>query len=133
MKSLFQWTVGGSFALYVFLFCFPYLWHLVYEEEIVFVLRYTGYGASHIAISYSGYLFIVLYGIAAIGLIKFKDWARKTFLALTILSLLMMPFSGLVIAGWYESLLWSLVTMADGVVLALAFFSSLNKDFKPAS
>ena len=132
MKSLFQWLVGSSYALYVLLFCFPYMWHLLYEEEIVQVLRYTGYGYSF-PIPYIGYMFVALYGIASIGLVMFMDWARTGFLAVTILALVITPFTGLAITGWYESLLWTLVTMADGMIIALAYFSSIRNEFKVAS
>jgi len=124
--------VGGSYALYVLLFCFPYMWHLLYEEEIIHVLRYTGYGYSF-PIPYMGYVFLTLYGIASFGLVMFKDWARIGFLVVTIFALMITPFTGLAITGWYESVLWSLLTMTEGMIIALAYFSSIRNEFKNAS
>ena len=132
MKSLFQWLVGCSYAVYILLFCFPYAWHLLYEEEIVQVLRYTGYGYS-LPFPYIGYVFVALYGIASIGLVMFMDWARTGFLTVTIIVLMITPFTGMAITGWYESLLWSLVTMAHGMIIALVYFSSIRNEFKAAS
>jgi hypothetical protein len=68
--------------------------------------------------------------VTYLGISFFQNWARHTYLALTIFGLLLIPFSGYVVALPLDYLLGSIVTVFDGVILGMAYSSPFSNTFK---
>ncbi len=72
---------------------------------------------------------VALWIAVAVGLWRFNRWARGTFLALTVLSLIMTALGGMDVRLAFEAVLEDAVALIDGVILALAYFSPLKEKF----
>lgn len=67
-----------------------------------------------------------------VGLFFFKGWA-KTLLPLSYtIGLLLVPFNGPYVEVGWDTFLFYLSCLMDGVVLALVYFSTLKEAFEPS-
>ena len=64
-----------------------------------------------------------------VGLFFFRAWARAIYVVLTLAFLVTVPFSGLSISLPLEAALYEAVSIADGLIIALAYFSPLRREF----
>ena len=64
-----------------------------------------------------------------IGLFCFHRWARAGFLGLTLVFLVTVPFLGLSIYLPLEAAITELISISDGLIIALAYFSPLRRQF----
>ena len=130
MKSFFSGVVFVSCVLYAAWFFFPIAWPYLYEPETIDILKWSGYGS---IINLSGpipYLIGVAYLVATVGLLLFKNWGRVLFLMLTVVNAASMPLYGIGIQGPYESVIGNIVTVCDGVILAMCYLSSVSNEFQ---
>jgi hypothetical protein len=76
-------------------------------------------------------LIILIVAVVAIqiGLFLFRRWARTAYLVCTAVIIVMIPFGGLGIHLPVEAAIYEVVSIADGVILALAYFSPLRREF----
>ncbi len=78
------------------------------------------------AISYG---LLALYVLTYAGLYFFLRWARGIFLALALLGGLWIPVYGVAVQSGYEAMLGYFLTLGDGFLLGLAFFSKVSQRF----
>lgn len=67
--------------------------------------------------------------IIQVGLFYFRAWARAGFLVLTVALYFITPFLGLAIYLPVEALLYEMVSVLDGFIIATAYFSPLRREF----
>ena len=130
MKKLFIYLVTATLILYVLWFAMPFFWHVLYDNEIVNLLSWGGYRGY---LNVSGpipYITGIVYVIALIGLLLFKKWARLLFVISLGFSVVTTPLWGMSVETGYEALIGYLMTLCDGVILAVCYLTSLNDDFK---
>lgn len=93
-------------------------------------MEVSGYGAllpvQH-PIYYSAWF--VLWTVAALGLIFVQNWARHLYLALTLLTISLTPFSGFIVQAPLDALFSNATLLLDGAVLAVAYLSPLAASF----
>lgn len=76
------------------------------------------------SVSYSIISFIVY-----CALYNFIKWSPKALLILILVDLVVTPFFGVAVFSGFGSLLFKVVMTCTGIVLAMAYFSDLKKDF----
>lgn len=127
---LFQTLVIVATACYVVWFFLPH-WPGYLTEIEQRVAGYSGHGAvlpvQH-PIYYGAWLASWL--VAAVGLVMLQNWARHFYLALSLLGLILAPFSGFIIQPPLDTLFSSANLLLDGAVLALAYLSPVADNFK---
>ena len=129
---LFQLLVVSSTVIYIVWFFLPY-WSGYLSDDEYRLAEYTGYGAilpvNHF-LYYSAWFGLWL--ISALGLFFFQNWARHLYLALSLGTLVAVPFSGFLVAAPVDALFLNANLLLDGVILALAYFTPLAASFKVA-
>ena len=85
--------------------------------------------ASTIAWLVVGISLVIALLAVQVGLFFFRAWARTANLVLTVVFLITVPFSGLSISLPLEAACYEAVSIADGFLLALAYFSPLRRQF----
>lgn len=73
--------------------------------------------------------------VNSIWLFMFKNWARRTFVLLLIINVLITPIpigTGYVMTGW-TMLTYYLSAVVDGVLIALMYFSPISEMFETQS
>lgn len=65
----------------------------------------------------------------SIGLFIFKNWARKMFVFLFTINILITPIGATVMTGW-TMLACYLSAVIDGMLIALMYFSPINEQFE---
>lgn len=137
MKHLriFQVFVVVSILSYISWFFFPYISERfanpLYLEIEDGLRQYAGLGAL-LPVHHPLYFgtWFGLWLIASLGLFFFQNWARHLFLALYVLSTVLILFSGFSGQGAWENVLSQLTTVMDGAILAMAYLSPLSEAFK---
>ncbi len=114
----------------VILWVFP--WGSLYGEVSLAAFAYQGADAllSESVRTYIAYGILAFYAVSYAGMYFLRSWARPLFLATALGgSVLSLP-SGLAVQGAYESSLGYLLTLADGALLAIVYFSSVSQKFR---
>jgi hypothetical protein len=126
---IFKALVVIAAACYLVWFLLPYTASDI-EQRLA---EYSGHGAL-LPIKHPLYngVWFVLWIASAIGLIFLQNWARHLYLALSLLGLILAPFSGYVIQPPLDTMFASASTLLDGAILAMAYLSPLAEDFKRA-
>lgn len=130
MKNIFKWTVLFSLALYIFYFFMPYLWEFIYDYETLNLLALNGWRSEVPYYNLVSFSFGFVYLIISIGLFLFNIWARTAFFYLTIATIIITPFLGASVMIKYDLMLSQIVTLLDGVILSMAYFTSISDEFK---
>ena len=129
MKRLFRSLVVASTLAYVLWFCMPFFSVHIFDSETLDALSWAGFGAIVDLGNLAPYMFLIAYGIIAVGLIYFQRWARTGFLILTVVAFILAPLSGLNVQTGIDSALSYFITLADGAILAIAFLTSMSDEF----
>jgi hypothetical protein len=129
MKSLFRYIVAISTALFVVLWLLPffdYLWLSPDELDLAAAAGFGSYIPSHIAIYWS--LFIAWLA-TSIGLFFFFPIARTSFLILLVVTAIASFFSGFSVMTPLSAGISGIVILSDGIIITMAYFTSVSKHF----
>lgn len=126
----FRILVAAATACYVVWFLLPYGASDL-EQRIA---EYSGHGAV-LPIHHSFYYgaWFTLWLVAALGLVLLHNWGRHLYLALSLLGIVVTPFSGYLIQPPLDTMFSSANLLLDGVVLAMAYLSPVAASFKESS
>lgn len=130
MKNIFRYLLIVSTVFYILWFFLPFFWDQIYSVETLTALEWNGFGAILSSEGPIPYVIFLAYLFSIYGLLLYKAWARSLFLYLTIFSILSSPLWGLNVQGPYDLVLGSVITYSDGIILTLAYFSSVGEEFK---
>ena len=127
--TLFRSIVVTSVVLYLVSYFLPYE-SFESNPAAVNLLKLDGYAA---LANPQSWLFgagvLLLWLLAAVGLLHFDNWARYLYLALTVWALVAAGLYGIRVSSPVESVLGLAVDLLDGAILALAFLSPLKNSF----
>ena len=118
--------VAGTLS-YVAYFIFPYIYR---DEATDLLLSYAGYKAIYIFPEWVHWTMFVAWLVAAAGMFLYIKRARTLFLILMAVTFPLSILSGVTIMTAPETLLLDTANIFDGVVIALAYFSSLASRFR---
>ena len=63
------------------------------------------------------------------GLLFFNVWARRVYVVIVFLGGLLIPMYGMSVQSGYENALNYFMTLGDGFIICLSFFTSINQQF----
>lgn len=110
-------------------FLFP--WGSLYSERSVAALLFHGADSmlGEHALNVASYFILVLYLMAYAGMYFFMRWARWFLLALLLLGGLWIPVYGVAVQSGYEAMLGYFLTLGDGFLVGISFFSGVSQRF----
>ena len=129
MKRIFRLLVLLSLGLYVLWFFFPYIDPLIYDEDRLELWSYSGFDALLEFPAWHFYLWLVFNAVITVGLYRFDAWSRDLLIICYILSYFLSPIYGTAVQSPISGVLGSLVTLLDGVVIGMAYFSPIASRF----
>jgi hypothetical protein len=122
---VFQTLVVVSALLYVAWMVLPHL-SRTFSPEVQSALAWSGYGGASWV---SDPRFFLSIGIgkllSSLGLFLFLSWGRWLLLAVVAISLASVPFAGVSAGIPLDNIIGYFLSLTDGAILALAFFSPL--------
>ena len=68
--------------------------------------------------------------LASAGVLFFRPWGRTLFVAVSLVSLLLIPFGGLYVDTAWTVLVGSAAGLIEGMIIALMYFSPLRRMFR---
>jgi hypothetical protein len=128
VKTLFRVSVIVGAATYVAYWFLPYTYSYL-DTSTGSLLSYGGHGAIFVGPDLFHEAIFVAWLVAAAGLLLFRKLARSLFLILAVVTTALSPLYGLSVETAGGTALVSIANMADGVVLALAYFSPVKDEF----
>jgi hypothetical protein len=74
---------------------------------------------------------VTLTGLSAsVGVVLFRPWGRILFVVVSVVSLLLVPFTELYVDVGWTVMVGSVAAIIEGMIIALMFFSPLRRLFK---
>jgi hypothetical protein len=100
-----------------------------FDENVQRLLDADGYGTKlpEHEFAYVPWVFISL--LSYMGLLLFRRWGRDLLVAVYILTLVLSPFSGVMIHVPYERFFFTVFMLSDGMILGLLFFAWKDEFF----
>jgi len=129
MRDTFRGLIIVSTTLYVVYWFLPFFDWRWYSPEVLELRSVSGFDAKIVLPSLVDYLLLAAWLLAAIGMYFFKAPARSLFLWLYIVMTLVDPFRGTSVFTGVDLLLFSLSTLMDGAILAIAYLTSVGRLF----
>ena len=129
MKKIFTLLVSLALFFQLLLWAIPYAWPMLYNEQQLSILSLHGYGSFYDLYGSYPYILMFLYLSASIGVLLFKPWAKPTFLVLTLVSIFTVPFMGVTISEPIIGTLGYIITLIDGSILTMLYFTSVSNEF----
>ncbi|WP_092999113.1 hypothetical protein [Thiohalomonas denitrificans] len=127
-KMLFRIAVIAGAVTYVAYWFLPYTYGYL-DTFTGSLLSYGGHDAVFVGPELFHNVIFVAWLVAAVGLLLFRKLARSLFLILVVTTMALSPLYGLSVETAGGATLISIANMADGVVLALAYFSPVKNEF----
>ena len=119
--KVFRLLIITSVISYVIWFFLPYL-PIEHSRETLNLLAASGYGAASITQHPFVYISIVVAKLmASLGLFLFLSWGRWLFVGVVTISVVLVPFSGVVITAPLDGLFGAFAGLIDGAIIALSF------------
>lgn len=130
MKKIFRILLVVSLLLYFGWMASFYYAYSLFSNEVADAIAHTG-SAAFISLPNSIFwIFPALWLIATVGMLQFSNGARQFFVFLTVVSLGMGAVSGMLIQTGPQAALIEVVNLLDGAIIAIAFFTSVDMEFK---
>lgn len=129
MEWMYRSLVLLLLVLQLVWFFFP--WGLGYDSESVSAMYWIGHDSivSARVATILSYVFGFVYVAACVGLIYFIRLARFAYLVALVLGGAVVLLCGISVQSAYEASLGYFLTLGDGFVLALSYFTSINRNF----
>jgi hypothetical protein len=74
---------------------------------------------------------LILYIINVVGLWKFKPWAKKMYVVITVFSFISLPLLGPMVMNAWESMFYDIAILLEGALLVLLFVGPVANKFNP--
>ncbi len=133
MIVLFRTIIVISNLAFIIWFFQPYYSSSLYTDELRNLLQADGYAGVDILLRYgveTGYVFLVLYLVSAIGMLLYIKAARTLFTVLCLLSLITPLFYGMSVQSNIDEVLSNISYMGDSIILYMSYFSTVANKFK---
>ena len=133
MKTIFRSIVTFSFLLYLIGMLLPYFDSILFTEDEIEMLSWSGYGSS---LPYSQVYAICAFlitSMAWIGIFFFSSIARIVFILVVVKDFLLIPFSGLSVSLPLYNFIWGVVSILDGAIITMMYLTSVSQYFKKTS
>ena len=132
-KKQFQILVIFSYLLAIFAGLFDLIWpNPVADQALDYIIELEGEVSDAKAILFAVLVFleIVFIIVCLVGLLKFKSWGRKLYLASFLLMLPLYPLMGIYVSSGLGQLFADVAMILSGVILALIYYSPVAKYFE---
>lgn len=129
MAKIFIGVVLINLLAYIAWFFMPFASGYLYDYDTLDLLSFSGFGAKIDLDGPIPYVIGLIYVVTTFGLLLFKSWARIAFSTLAVFTIISPPLWGVSIQGSYDVMIGSLVSITDGAIISMAFFTSISNDF----
>ena len=132
MIPLFRKLIIISNTTYLLWFFLPYYSDKLFTDETQGLLTANGFNANDIMSRFGvelGYVFLVLFLVSALGMYFFNNQAKILFVALILLDLFLVLFSGVSVQSNIDVLLFNISIMADAVIIYMAYLTPVAAKF----
>ena len=133
MESIFRYLVVITASLSVLFWGMPYFDYMWFSNEQLNLLDQNGLGAVIRGSDFTYWATLLVWLLLSVGLFFYNSIARVGFIAFYALSLVLGLFYGVQVLTPYESTISSLIGLADGAIIAMAYLTSVGGKFASSS
>jgi len=130
MISIYKWTIMISTALWVLYWFLPSISSTWYTKDEINLLMWDGWGAKIQPSIINDWLLFFAWLACSIGLFFTVKYTRELFVFLVITTTILSYFLGFRVTTPLDNVLLNTITMADGAIIYMAYFSSVSEHFK---
>jgi len=129
MTTIYRVLLTFLLALLLISFFFP--WGFAYRNGSIAALGWLGVNAmiSDDSIIFSSNFLTVAYACIYLGMIFYRRWARTALVAISLLGGIAIPLFGISVQSGYEAMIGYFMTLGDGFIMAISFFSDPREKF----
>jgi hypothetical protein len=129
-EKVYRYSIVHTAAIYVAVLILPFNWPLIYSNEVIEKIVWSNGAGAIVYIPIAlFYTISALYMISLIGLIFYKRWAKYVFISLTGFVLIANLGQGVFSQGPLESFGNQALSLIDGFIVALIFYSPISERF----
>ena len=129
MEKIFRALVVLALLLNIALFLLVQYWPAIYDEASLNAMSWNQYGALVVHGDLFYVILLALYAVVYIGLFAFNKYARHALVVLVLFAIVSSPFEGLAVSGGIDSGLGYALSVIEGVLISMAYFTSLHAKF----
>jgi len=115
-------TLISALSYVIWVFGRLVLWQ-DFDENVQMILDADGYGAILPEHEYAYIPWISISLLSYVGLFLLRPWGRNLLAIVYLLTLLLSPFSGVMIHAPFERFFFTVFMLCDGAILGLLFFA----------
>ncbi|MBT8062039.1 MAG: hypothetical protein KJO85_05100 [Gammaproteobacteria bacterium] len=131
--EIFRGLIVTSTVLYIAYYILPFVDSDFLSEQSLIVLSWARHGALVPFPVWLDYSMFVIWIGSAVGMYFFVPLARSVFVWIYIVLTALTPFFGLNVETGLSQMLFNLVTLFDGAIIAMAYLTSVERNFVAAS
>lgn len=129
MVAIYRLFIFSLIFLLLFSFFFP--WGFFYRGGSISALYWLGEDSlvSDRSIIFVSNLLAISYFLIYLGMIFYRNWARIALVAVSLVGGIAIPLYGISVQSGFEAMIGYFITLGDGAVISISFFSSLGSKF----
>ena len=132
MKTIFRSLIILSVVIYTVIIAKPYFDSSFHSKDLLDLLAWNGFEAIVFLPEWANWIIILIWLPISLGMYYFNKQSRLAYLIAAIFFTLTLPLFGTQIFTGTEIMLYQLVATLDGIVLTMAYFTSISDEFKKA-
>lgn len=132
MISIFRISIIISVVVYALFMAKPYFDSSFHSEDLLDILSWNGYEAILTLPEWFGWVTILIWLPVSIGMYYFHSLSRTIYLVLAIVFALTAPLFGAATFTGTDIMLYQLTAFLDGVILTMAYLTSVSVQFNKA-
>ncbi len=131
MESIFRFLIITTVVLSIVVWSLPYFDHQWLSENQLLLASYSGYESLFPSVNYFTYWVpLVIWLILSVGLFYYNKFSRKAFVLFYIIETVLQLFYGMQVVTPYEAVLFTLIGLADGAIIAMMYLTSISEKFE---
>ena len=129
MESIFRILVVGGALLAIVFWAIPYFDYMWLSNEEMQILDLGGFGSKLPASDLYYWVTLILWLVISAGLYFYINIARVAFVVCMVLFTVIGLFDGILILSALEATLSTIITLSDGALIVLMYFTSIADKF----
>lgn len=129
MESIFRNLVLITIPLTVLVWVMPYIDYFWLSQNQIDLLNQSGFDAIIPGNIFIYWFTLLVWVTVSLGLYFYIKIAKPIFFIVWVISIILTPFYGTQVITAFENLIFSLLTLADGIIIAMLLFTSIGEKF----
>ena len=132
MKTIFRALIILTVLIYVIFIAKPYFDSSFHSKDLLDLLAWNGFEALVFLPEWANWIITLIWLPISLGMYCFNKQSRLAYLIAAVFFTLSLPLFGTQVFTGTEIMLYQLIATLDGIILTMAYFTSISDEFTKA-